>query len=659
MSAERVERMVWVVTRIVFLLCAVVAGVVAWRTGGGAAPVRRPPSPAVRDANARGETTGEQTLEVATRLVEIAGEARFEAPRANAVTHLLSAHWRKMRPVHYAVDETAARFVSTLTLRTSASEKQWERVVAKSDAGEKKWAPDPRVWNMNEGSFEQRDVLIAPTPATITYRIRIPTDAELAFAEGTLNATAGDTVFAITVVDEKGAAHDVYRHALPPSAARRWTDRRCDLARFAGQTVELRISTEAGPPLVDSAPEGQKQRRAKDKEAEKEAVLAAPSAAVALWGNPTIFTRTRARLPMNVLWIVVDALRSDVVGSFHDDEDDQRMTRAPLAPLDARLPKVPGLTPVLDRMSARCVRFLDAHSTATWTRPGTISMLAGARSPEVGLDSDRWLLPSERITRFYASDPPLMPLVLRKHGAVSVAFVNNFFMAGYAPVGVDMGFEHLNDHRMRLKDTQTITDDASAWIRENKGKRFFMFVNYNSPHEPWEPPSSMLERVPQGVSGPRDESVRKYMAEAGKDDQAIGELLRTLGEAGLEERTIVVVTADHGETLSTAHTGTTLENIPVRFHHAVGNYEETTRVPILLCAPGRLRAGAAVKARVRNSDIAPTLLDLLGVEAPSKMTGRSLQRPTSGWSSATVRGAAPSSTIAIDSSSGTAARGRS
>jgi arylsulfatase A-like enzyme len=79
------------------------------------------------------------------------------------------------------------------------------------------------------------------------------------------------------------------------------------------------------------------------------------------------------------------------------------------------------------------------------------------------------------------------------------------------------------------------------------------------------------------------------MAEAAKDDEAIGVLIQSLSEAGLRERTIVVVTADHGETMSSAHGGTSaLDRMPVRYHHAVSNYEETARVPILVVAPGLL-----------------------------------------------------------------------
>ena len=134
-----------------------------------------------------------------------------------------------------------------------------------------------------------------------------------------------------------------------------------------------------------------------------------------------------------------------------------------------------------------------------------------------------------------------------------------------------------------------------------------------------------MDRIPPPPAGPKDKNTRLYMAECAKDDEAIGQLMRTLDETGLRDKTIVVVTADHGETLSSAHTGTSgLEKMPIRYHHAVSMFEETTRVPIIIVAPNKIAPGTEVKARVRTTDIAPTILDLLGADPEPRMSGKSL-----------------------------------
>ena len=651
--------------RIALMLAALAAIVIAWRAGGGAegAPLLPRPDDLLADAGVARLTTsndggaapapvarpvGPEGYEVYARLVELMNGARIDAPSAALAQRPLAAHWRKMRPAWISLDVAAARFVTSIALRTSATETQWSMPTGAGKA----WAPDAKIWNMNEGSFEQRDAIVAAPPSTFAFRIAVPAGGKLTFAEGTINAMRDATVFVVSAVDAMGKTRELYRHRLPPTAARRWTDAACSLDSFAGQTIDLRLSTETAPATPDERHALAKQREAAraaeadagapaparapapapapapsdaDAGAPKEDQLSIPSLGIALWGSPTILSRAVPRLPYNVLWIVVDALRPDVLAGFHDDAEDQAQLNAPTPPLEALLPKIPGLTPAIDDLAKRGVRFTHAYSAGSWTRPGTLAMLSGARSTELGLDTQSWVLQQPAVARFYASDPPLLPLIARRHGASTHAFVNNYFMVGYAPVGVEMGFEHTADHRYRTRDTLEVTRDATAWIKGNQDTRFFLFVNYNSPHEPYEPPAQLLERVPPPPAGPSDKIARLYLAEAAKDDEAIGVLMHAIAEAGLLERTIVVVTADHGETLSSAHAGTSaLDHMPVRYHHAVSNYEETTHVPILIVAPGLLPEDRAVKERVRNVDLAPTIAELLGLEPQTRFSGRSL-----------------------------------
>jgi hypothetical protein len=241
------------------------------------------------------------------------------------------------------------------------------------------------------------------------------------------------------------------------------------------------------------------------------------------------------------------------------------------------------------------------------------------------VDTLMWPLDPGEIQRFYASDPPLLSLLLRRQGAETRAFVNNFFMSGYARVALDFGFERLDDERYRTADTANITANAVEWLRAHKDERFFLFCNYNSPHDPYDPPERMVARVPKPPAGPADKTVVRYMAEAAKDDEAVGALMQALDDLDLRRGTLVVLTADHGETLSIAHDGQALlDKMRVRFHHAVGNYEETTRIPILFSLPGVLPEGSAVKDRVRNVDMAPTVLELEGLEPNPRMSGVSL-----------------------------------
>jgi arylsulfatase A-like enzyme len=605
------------------------------RLGGGGAPPPAMPRPAARAPEAPPPPRAHHAegLEVRLRLVEALGDARASVPSLAASQGLFGLHWRKMHPPFLALPADAQALAWSIALRTSAEETQ-----AVVPTGSGAWSPDARVWNMSEGSFDQRDAIFAPAPATLDFHVKVPAGARFTFAPGTINVASDAVTFAVLVVDARGAEHTVYERRVAPVEMRRWLEADVDLAAFAGQEVDLRLRTTPSPATPEELPPrlarralmappgGDADLEAKDQARER--ALSTPSAqALAVWGNPSLLGRSETEVPYNVLWIVIDALRNDVLASLHDDDEDAARQRAHVPPLEAFLPKLEGLTPSIDALAAKSVRFTHAYSAAPWTRPGTLAMLSGARASELGADTLHWQLKDEDAARFYASSPPLLPLILGHEGVLTRAFVNNFFMGGYASVGLDFGFERQHDHRQHVRDTAEITAEATAWLRANRDDRFFLFCNYNSPHEPWEPPPEMLARVPAPPVGPSDPKTRLYLGEAVKDDAAVGELLALVDELGLRDKTIVVLTADHGETISSAHSAKSiLDHMVMRFHHAASNFEETTRIPILLSLPGVLEP-RTVKERVRNTDIVPTILDLEGVDATAaraKMSGRTL-----------------------------------
>lgn len=609
--------------RVAVLAFVAAASLVAWREGGGAGARHPPPGPApLATAVSPPSSRGPAALQIVRRLIDVLPEARIEAPSLGASRPFMQPYWRKMRAPWTRLDGPAASLAFTLAIRTS---REAERPPSIAVPGGNSWVPQARVWNMSEGSFDQREAIFAPTPATFAFPLAVPHAARLRLSQAVLAPMQLTTVFEVSVVDAGGAESMIATTRVAGGDAQGWTECDLDLTRWGGQRVELRLKTSTDSPapaersgaaaaIADDAPDdgGIASR------------MPVPPMGLAFWGDPVLVAEAPARTPYNVLWIVVDALRPDVIAALHDADEDAAKRTAPRAPLDALLPAIAGLTPSLDGLAARAVRFPHAWSAATWTRAGTLAMLSGERSSELGIDATAWVLLPAAMARYYATEPPLLPRILRRAGVSTAAFVNNFFMAGYVPVGADMGFERATDHRYRTRDTEAITRDSASWLRAHARDRFFLFANYNSPHQPYDPPPDMLARVPGPPAGPRDAQVRAYMAEAAKDDAAIGQLLGELDTLGLTARTLVIVTADHGETLSAAHDAEGPEGIHQRFHHAAGNYEETTRVPLLMALPGVLDGGRAVSERVRSTDIAPTVLDVEGLEPDPRMSGRSL-----------------------------------
>ncbi|MFO0668907.1 MAG: sulfatase-like hydrolase/transferase [Polyangiaceae bacterium] len=419
-------------------LLALSAGA-AYALGGGRDRPSAPPRPTTSASASPGASgaaaprsliakgAADEAEEVELRLTHALENARIDVPSAARAEGMLASHWRRM-PLPWVPLTAAARRVTTsLALRTSADETQW--AMPKKDGGT--WAPDAKIWNMNEGAFDQRESLFAPTPAQIAFPITVPPAARFSFAAAVAQKTREPTTFTVAVAEgdrEKEAC------VVKVAAAQEWNDASCDLGPWAGKAVELRLRTSGGTSVSPK-------KVAPDDEVP----------ALALWGNPTVLAKRHAETPYNVLFVVVDALRPDVIASFHDDARDQKTKSAPRGPLDALLPKVPGLTPTLDGLAEKGVIFTRAWSGGTWTRPGTLSMLGGALSSQIGVDPLPWVVPEPQVKAYYQSDPPLLPLLLRRAHVATRAFVNNYFMVGYAAVGVDMGFERVDDHRHRTR----------------------------------------------------------------------------------------------------------------------------------------------------------------------------------------------------------------
>ncbi len=185
---------------------------------------------------------------------------------------------------------------------------------------------------------------------------------------------------------------------------------------------------------------------------------------------------------------------------------------------------------------------------------------------------------------------------------------------------------------------------AIQWLRGRKRKEapFFLWVRYNAPHWPYEPPAPWPQTFDPdytGLSRFNDEvgvgsergdivfgrtrlperevhhAVALYDGEVAVADRAAGELLRALESMGLLASTLVVVTADHGESLG---------EHAYFFEHGAYLYEQTVRVPLIVSYPPALPPGTVVETQARTIDIMPTILDVAGVPVPPGLDGVSL-----------------------------------
>jgi arylsulfatase A-like enzyme len=308
----------------------------------------------------------------------------------------------------------------------------------------------------------------------------------------------------------------------------------------------------------------------------------------------------------NVILVSIDTLRPDHLGCYG-------------------YPKP--TSPNIDRLARESVLFRTAIAHAPSTTPSHASI--------------------------FTSLIPARHLALRAFGAAispgAVTMAEHLQRAGYRTVsyngggqvsaayGFDRGFETYESRPGA--SFREIVAEATRWLDAHEGERFFMFLHTYEVHAPYAPDARHLALFDADYAGelpsetsprllieindgkrqvtPRDieHIVATYDAEIRSMDEGMGGLVDRLRRGGLDRRTLLVFTSDHGEEFG--------EHGQIGKHsHTL--YDEVLRVPLVLRFPDRAHAGRSVREPVRGVDIMPTVLEVLGLKAPNGLDGASV-----------------------------------
>ncbi len=340
----------------------------------------------------------------------------------------------------------------------------------------------------------------------------------------------------------------------------------------------------------------------------------------ALFVTPRLYVRSVPPVPvpttadltdLNCLVVVLDgatALRMGVTGYSRDT------------------------TPVIDRLAGESVVFDNAITQAVYTIASIGSVLTSQYPERHHTISFADRLPSSAVT---------FPGLLSEAGIRTAGFSGNAVMS--PAFGLGHGFDEFIEVR-ELEDYSGHGDSVLRsfleWLESNHEHRFMAYVHFREPHFPFDPPAPFdskfgpTDLFPEGVTdysvveaynrmAGQGEEVAPEVVERIRDlydgnmayvDGLVGEILDHLVKLGIDEKTAVILTADHGEALFE--------------HDYIGHntqlYEESIRVPLIVRWPGA--APRRVDSVVELLDIAPTVLDLMGLEkhpARRQMQGRS------------------------------------
>ena len=255
-------------------------------------------------------------------------------------------------------------------------------------------------------------------------------------------------------------------------------------------------------------------------------------------------------------------------------------------------------TPHLDALAARGVRFAQATAQVPLTLPSHACIMTGAYPTVHGLrDMGGFILDQSH---------PTLASLLQSAGFATAAVVGSRAVAKH--FGLSHGFDTYDDEMGSQTEegklpgifperrAGVVTDRALEWLKQNSGKKFFLWAHYYDPHQPYDPPEPYRHQYAQ----------RLYDGEIAYMDEQVGRLLDGLEQLGLGSRTLVVAVGDHGESLGEHGEST----------HGIFLYDATLHVPLIVAGPDVPR-GKVIEDQVRSVDLHPTVMEFLHL-APSR-----------------------------------------
>ena len=263
----------------------------------------------------------------------------------------------------------------------------------------------------------------------------------------------------------------------------------------------------------------------------------------------------------------------------------------------------------LDAFSKKAIIFKNAFCCINATDPSFTSLYTGKEPHNHGINNHGRKVMRREVNHFQSKNSRWLTTVLKNHGytTIGIDWLGRWHRKDYDeyPFQILDFYESFQGKNESFRDCIAMTDTAVKWIKTLKEKPFFLFLHYWDVHKPYNYRSKLtLRKYPHN-----QQYVSEYDAAIYNVDKQLKRIFKLLKK---NKNTIIVITADHGESLG---------EHGIHDHH--GLYDCSMRVPLIIYVPELPHK--AVNSFVQTVDVMPTLLELLGIDCKGdKIDGFSL-----------------------------------
>ncbi len=294
--------------------------------------------------------------------------------------------------------------------------------------------------------------------------------------------------------------------------------------------------------------------------------------------------------PFNVILLSLDTLRQDHVGAYGCNKP---------------------LTPTMDRLAAEGVLFEDALVNCGWTLPQYVTLHTGVVPIKHGvIYLGEGGAEDQRVGRYDRRIPArfrTLAELFQDAGYLTFGFGNQNGYGGGWKYGFYRGMRHYSTVFPYNNMMERVVEPVAGCLHQAGSRPFFLYLHTNDTHEPFAASEPFGSRWGTSYQN-------RYEGEVTYVDHHLGLIIEELDRLHLSERTLVVVTSDHGSEFKEHGF----------LEKKLNLYEEISRIPVTMTLPTALPQGRRVPGLCQTMDVPATILDICGLTPPETMDGRSL-----------------------------------